>query len=547
MKTKFEKIISAFFITLIALVSCGEQDSDIGEQTPQEEQSSDDLVKKSPPAKMPLNLLIRRIGLEIAGLLPTSLDYAQVKHASDIPMFTNKLSSKESSFINAAETIKEIWNLSNTDLLEGLIPAETTIADYIHDDTILSLVDHLRNDVSLVDLFSGNSSPISQKGALFFDPSSNVIPPSGFYNFQNIRPNLGIFSTLGLTSSLGKYGDGSGNSQAFRMLEKLGCLEIGNLKGHDFSNLSEVDLNTGIRNLSTSKKECASCHLQYKSLSSLGSFFEPKQTLQEWISYDNRNFKSGYYAGHKYDSEQELAEFIGKDPRVHQCMIKKMYFSITQHEPTLENQFLDDYLELIDIFNQNESIYQVYKRIPLLKSYEFVNTDINQTKTYKKFLKRRHYKSVAKSLLMSPMIFTMTPTDDPKYFYLPKALNQRIIETGSKKFTLPSEDYFNAVISFASQLSKKITSTELDPNMEISANARKVLKELPDGLPVNTPDHINRKQIASTWKMLTSRDITNDKLSEFMSLFESELNNDLTSAWEAIIFTMLVSAEFTTY
>ena len=118
MKTKIEKIISAFFITLIALVSCGEQDSDIGKQTPQEEQSSDDLVKESPPAQMPLNLLTRRISLDIAGLLPTSLDYAQVKYASDIPMFINRLSSKESSFTNAAETIKEIWNLSNTDLLE---------------------------------------------------------------------------------------------------------------------------------------------------------------------------------------------------------------------------------------------------------------------------------------------------------------------------------------------------------------------------------------------------------------------------------------------
>ena len=100
---------------------------------------------------------------------------------------------------------------------------------------------------------------------------------------------------------------------------------------------------------------------------------------------------------------------------------------------------------------------------------------------------------------------------------------------------------------FASTLSKQVISTELDPDMKVSANARKVLKDLPDGLPVNTPDHINRKQIGSIWKMLTSRDITNEKQSEFMSLLESELKNDFTSAWESIIFTMLVSAEFTTY
>ena len=95
-----------------------------------------------------------------------------------------------------------------------------------------------------------------------------------------------------------------------------------------------------------------------------------------------------------------MAAFIGKDPRVHQCVIKKMYSSITQHEATLENQFLADYLDLIDIFNQNESIYEVYKRIPLLDSYEITNNDLDTTKTYKKFLKRRHYKSIAKSLLM---------------------------------------------------------------------------------------------------------------------------------------------------
>ena len=65
------------------------------------------------------------------------------------------------------------------------------------------------------------------------------------------------------------------------MLEKLGCLELGTLNGHDFSNLSETDLNKGIRNLSTSKRECASCHLQYKSLSSLGTRFLSQNRILE--------------------------------------------------------------------------------------------------------------------------------------------------------------------------------------------------------------------------------------------------------------------------
>ena len=481
-------------------------------------------------------------------------DYGTIDDFSD---YINNLLGSASLNEALAEKHRTFWKLSNRPSFEDIGLSST--GDSFSDDTIETIKYHLEDSSSFSKLFSLSYSviPVTTAADYGLTPSTGPSNSNGFLDYAGVRPNLGTASSLGVTASLSKNHDGSGNSKSYSLLSKLACIEYAGDQAHNFSSLPDEYMAATLRSVSLATPQCASCHTQYSDLATNVPMFEAHTSLGNWLTYNVANFLPGKYAGHDFDTEEDLSTFFENDPRFKTCEAINLIGDMIQGN---QDRYTarDLYASVFKKLNKEDNLIEAVKALVASDDYsvQLYNPSTGTTtepeeKSGLKFLQRHHLKGIINSIVMYPVIFdsettTLYPsTADKDQIALPATLDLSSKNGNISTPYLPDETYMRSIFQLANELSKKIVEDELAAGT--LAASRKVFTYLSDGTP--TAANVET-QIINLWFNMTSIVISNSSTTytELKSIYDTaSTESGLTTAWQAVLYAVLVSPEFLSY
>ena len=563
-RVKLFSLLILFFLT-----ACGEISETItGGDTEKSNDSAEDEVEIEIPEAVEEEIFIdhqrkiRRYSIDLTHRLPNSKDFNNYPTPDDVDDYVTSLFASPLIYTAVAEKHRSIWNLQNKEALGEISGLASTTSEALADDVIETLKYHLSEDTPFSDLFKLDYSITTAGSSTLFGLSAvtGPTPDTEVIEYDSIRPSFGIASTLAITSSLHKNHDSSGNSVAYSFLKKFGCVDYSGYDSHNFSDFDDTYMGSTLRSVSTANIACASCHLQYSDFASNVPMFAPKTNLTDWTNYIAGNFQAGIYAGHSFNSEEDLAIFLSNDPRFRACETTKLIEEFLQVKLDRTSQ-TNLYARIFNEFNKNDNLMEAVRAI--VDSTEYTSQVINpaaneivepEDNTGIRFLSRHHFKGLIESLVMYPVTFDLNTTTfnnepTPDVITLSPELDLRKHDYTKTTPFIPDEIYMRRVYQLALDVSKKLVEDELSTITPLVASARKLLNYLPDGDGANASSSQINNQIISLWFQFTSINITTSsaKFIELQNIYDAGIVTSTAEAWRAILYAILISPEFLSY
>jgi hypothetical protein len=509
-----------------------------------------------------LNRRIRRYSIDLLHKLPSSSDFDNYSSSDEFDNYKKSLFSNNLIFKSIAEKHRSIWNLQSRDSLADLVGFGSTTAEELADDTIETLTYHLSEGTSFSDLFKLDYSITSIGSSASYSLASSTGPSAAteVIDYNGVRPVFGIASSLGITASIANIHDSTGNTKAYSLLKKIGCLDYSGYNAHNFSDFSTTYLGSTLRSVSKVDTACASCHLQYSDFATKVPLFTPSTSLGNWTTYNSAAFQSGNYAGHSYQDENELAEFLSNDPRFKSCEVQRLIEEFLQFKLD-RNAHSKIFSRVFNKLSENGNIVDAVSEIINSEEYEsqIYNPSLGTTSepeddTGIRFLSRHHWKGIIESLVLYPVsfdlettTFNVEPTQD--VIALSPELDLRKSSFTSTSKFVPDEIYLRRVYKLALDLSSKIVEDELSAATPITAPFRKLLKFLPDGDGTGASTTQVTNQILSLWFDMTSIVISSSsaKYTELKTIYDAGAATSTSEAWQGVIYAIFISPEFLSY
>lgn len=504
------------------------------------------------------NRLVRRMTLDFFHRLPTSEEISTLSGSTNLfsELLERSFGSSELAR-GLAEKHRHIWSLNSRDAaVEAGITNPTSY--HLTDDVVSTVAFNIQNERPYSSFFLDNFSlaPTYFDSLFGLTGTEGPSPDTELISYTNLRPAHGAASSLGMTASLSSGHDGTGNTKAYSLLKKIGCVELTSESSHNFNVLSDDYIAANLRSVSLVHPNCTGCHAVHSGLANSYDIFQTPASLTAWLSHDDSTFRAGAYSGHDFSDSSTLQEFISKDPRIRYCTVKKMIENIYQIElDFFENNEL--FALILNKFNESDNIKDVAK---LIAEGAYYDNDIrvgensnSTTPEYSvKFLSGQHFKGIIEDLSTSPVRFDLESTDltsSPPVIRLGNDLSLSDPTISADGRFLPDETYMRAIYELAETLATKFVEEELNAATPMLANNRKIFRYLPDGNLNSPPDTAIQNQIITLWYALTSLSISTSTttFTTYRAIYDAGAANDALEGWRAVLFAMFISPEFLIY
>lgn len=555
---------STWALLLLIVTNCSVSGAhEPAEAEVEENQPPADTVEVAKPLPFTLNRKIRRIKLDTTHRLPETLDFELVGGTA---AGLNKLVDQSVTTTEAANTIADLhrqaWQMRSK-LLPDL---ERFIAD---GDTVLSAnldasMRHMliQEPLNLIAYTVQTKRPYGQLFTLDKTITSPEVADLWGYQLESVigsnknqilasfpdgRPGLGLLATNGLWATFDSENRSQNDSRTWSLLENIMCLDMDVKSAHDFRDLEDSDIDSGLRDHAYSSQNCSGCHRQHADLSQALAGLASGSSFGAWTYYSNNTTQpSGVYRGQAYSNFEELSQLLANDPRFKLCSLQNMNSIISQRDfnQTYDSETVFSAMNMM--IQRNDRMDVGYRW--LLKGSNYLQAPFTadttsvstlSSKNGIRVLSSRHWKGIAEQLL---------PGIELSF---PEHLDPGFTDIQADRRYDPSNTYWHAAEAAARRIAYAITEYEL--NAKTPKLKRKVFKQLPEGIGQTSDQDLIQAQIIDLWKILTTYELSSgdrilDRLLELQQVVMADGSEESTKeSWQVILTAVMLHEAFITY